>query len=61
MLWPLNWNTTLREDGDPCDNKYGKMDNGISKESVKVLFQISLIFILALSILIYTFPELMYI
>ena len=61
MLWPLNWNWTLREDGDPCDNQYGKMDNGISKESVKVLLKISLIFILALSILIYTFPELIYI
>ena len=57
MLWFLNWNRTLCEDGDPCDNKYGKVGNGISKESVKVLFFISLIFIFVLSIL----PALIYI
>ena len=57
MLWPLNWNWTLREDEDPCDNQYGKVGNGISKESVKVLFIISLIFIFVLSIL----PALIYI
>ena len=60
MLWPINWSTELEKEGEPYDNKYGKSGNGISKESLKLLVIISMIFIVIFIGLIYIYPELGY-
>ena len=60
MLWPINWRTELELDGEPYDNKYGKSGNGISKNSLKLLVFIFMIFIVIFIGLIYICPELGY-
>lgn len=60
MLWPINWSTELELDGEPYDNKYGKSGNGISKNSLKLLVFIFMIFIVIFIGLIYICPELGY-